>query len=443
LKLLENDEIELTEPKRGYITSSNPATWNYMDASITHYTVATNGKKFVFIKANSSNQAGIIFTKTDVEPTQHQQEIANRSEYYNIRLDIPAGEGVVIPVPSDANYVILNAAVGSTIWKPEIFALSDFSDEVNATKIELENDGSLLNNSVGENCFANGVRNNLKILCYGNSFMLNTAYYISSIAKGCGVNLIVGDLYTGGTNLGSHISALRNNSAVYGWRKWIDGVQTINTSNVAPMTALLNEHWDAIIVHQYKPWVEPYQPNLNIFINMIVEKIGYCPKIYVNSTWGKHKDVVLERDGFETEEAMWEAMLDECKAACTKAGIKEFNIIPVGTAIQNARTLPWTDIDTTYNRFCELYDNDGVSTDKSHLNGAGGFIAAATVYQKIVAPLNGVSCLNTTFRITEPVALPPQVTPMNTPVTDDNYQDLCNAVIAAVNNPSIITDMSE
>lgn len=331
---------------------------------------------------------------------------------------------------NNSNYVIEGAKyVGIvflyTEWPSEIHIISD--------KNEIQNI-SLLNNSVGENCFANGVRNNLKILAYGNSFMMNTAFYLSSIANGCGVNLIVGDLYTGGTNLDDHYAALLNNNDVYGYMKWEDGVRTVNQTGQTPMRGLTDERWDAIIVHQYTPWSEPFEPLLNRFINLIIEKIGYCPKIYINSTWAGHEDYVEEQYGFQTELEMWEYMLNACKGACKDSGIAEFSILPTGTAIQNARTLSWAD---SYNRFCN--DNG----DWHHLNPAGGFIAACTVFQKIVKPLNGVNCSVTTFRITEATNLPPsQVVQQGILVTDSNYLQLCSAAIAAVNNPNVITNIT-
>ena len=148
--------------------------------------------------------------------------------------------------------------------------------------------GSNLNNSVGENCFANGVRNNLKILAYGNSFMRNSVHYLSSIAKnGCNVNLTIGNLYTGGTNLDDHYNALLNNTNPYEWHKYVNGENTVNQYNQTAMRGLLDERWDAIILHQYNFWLEPFEPTFNQFIRLIIEKIGYCPKIYINSIFCK------------------------------------------------------------------------------------------------------------------------------------------------------------
>jgi hypothetical protein len=80
------------------------------------------------------------------------------------------------------------------------------------------------------------------------------------------------------------------------------------------------------------------------------------------------------------------------------------------------------------------------SPDLHHLNPAGGFIAACTLYQKIVAPLNGIACSQTTFRITSETAMPPDnnVQP-GILVTDSNYAALCKCAIDAVNNPFVIT----
>lgn len=319
---------------------------------------------------------------------------------------------------------------------------NDYSNiTIKSQKSEVDNDkeklatyGSNLNNSVGENCFANGIRTNLKILAYGNSFMRNSIHYLSAIAKnGCNVNLTVGNLYTGGTELQNHYEALLNNTSPYEWHKYVDGVNTVNQNSQTAMRGLLDERWDAIIIHQYIPWQYPFEPTLNQFLKLIIERIGYTPKIYINATWAGSLDNKQTYYGFDTEEEMWQAMLDAVKGACADSGVQEFSIIPTGTAIQNARTLSWAD---SYNRFVNAADNDW-----HHLNPAGGFIAACTVFQKIVTPLNGVPCSNTTFRIPTSTSLPPQTAvEEGIIVTDSNYLQLCNAAIDAVNNPFVITE---
>lgn len=295
--------------------------------------------------------------------------------------------------------------------------------------------GSYLNNSIGENCFANGVRTNLKIIGYGNSFMRNSVHYLSAIAKGCGVNLTVGNLYTGGTQLADHYNALLNNTSPYEWHKYVDGQNTVNQYNQRALRGLLDERWDAIILHQYTPWDNPFEPIFNRFIKLIIEKLGYCPKIYINATWAGSLDNNQTYYGFVTEEEMWQAMLDNVKQACKDSGIAEFSIIPTGTAIQNARTLSYAD---DYIRFCNGSD------DLHHLNPAGGFIAACTIFEKIVTPLNGIHCSDTTFRITSSTNLPPQsAVQQGILVTNDNYLSMCQAAIEAVNNPDVVTTIPE
>lgn len=340
--------------------------------------------------------------------------------------------------PANATYGGLTFA-GSGI-KPEYIYIKNQTD-VDDSKTKINIYGSNLNNSFGENCFANGLRTNLKILGYGNSFMRNSVAYLSAIAKGCGVNLTVGNLYTGGTYLANHLTALRNNSADYEWHKYVDGVETQSQGGQTPMRGLLEERWDAIIIHQYNVQNHPIEPTLNEFIKLIIEKLGYCPKIYINATWAYHEGYIDKycSDYYDNETEMWEDMLNKWKSACEDSGIAEYSIIPTGTAIQNARTLSWAD---DYNRFVNGGAAD-YSDDWHHLNPAGGFIAACTIFQKIITPLNEIPCSNTTFRITTSTAMPPQwVVEEGILVTDDNYLPMCNAAIAAVDNPYVITDLS-
>ena len=326
-------------------------------------------------------------------------------------------------------HIIYGKGVGSAV------ILQDFS--TNATEntfLTLTSYGSAINNNFGENAFAQGMKPNLKILGYSNSFMRNSVHFLSSIANGAGVNLTVGNLYTGGTNLINHLNALINNSAVYEWHKYVDGTNPENLSGQTPTYGLMNERWDAIILHQYLPWDQPFEPTLNLFMKKIIEVLGYCPKFYLNATWaGRISGDATDYYGFETEEEMWQAMLTLTEQAGKDSGI--MNIIPTGTAIQNARTLPFAD-DAAYNR----YVNN--NNDEHHLNIAGGFLASCAIYEKIVYPLNKIHCSNSTFRLTSQGALPPSNIVMPALVTDENFNQFCNAAIKAVEKPNEITNIS-
>jgi hypothetical protein len=293
--------------------------------------------------------------------------------------------------------------------------------------------GSTLNNSVGENCFANNLRTDLKILGFGNSFMRNSVHYLSKIASsGITVNLKIGNLYTGGTQLHQHLAALNDKTTPYVWNKYENGVNTETLNNQTGEYGLLNERWDAIILHQYTPWDYPFMPTLGLLIEKIISILGYCPKFYLNATWAGSLDNNVTYYGYATEIEMWEAVMDYNKEASRNSGV--VNIIPTGTAVQNARTLSFAN---DYNRFVNAQG------DWHHLNPAGGFIAACTIYEKIVRPLNGVSCDQTSFRILAETSLAPSsIIDSGILVTDTNYQVLCNSAIEAVKNPAVVTTIT-
>lgn len=291
--------------------------------------------------------------------------------------------------------------------------------------------GSWMNNSIGEQMFAAGERSRLKILAFGNSFMRNSCWYLSQIAKnGCGVNLTVGNLYTGGTNLYNHYAAVRNGSAVYEYAKITDGAIVTNVNGKTAKYGLLDERWDVVILHQYLPWAQPYEPFLSLLIGQICDILGYCPKFYINATWAGSVDNNATYYGYATEQDMLDAVWMYAKQAVKDSGV--LNVIPTGTAIQNARTLSYAN---AYNRFVNA------SPDFHHLNPAGGFIAACTLFEKIVTPLNGVHCSDTTFRITATTSLPPETTTQpGILVTDSNYLSMCQCAIDAVSDPWSVTN---
>lgn len=304
--------------------------------------------------------------------------------------------------------------------------------EANISSLRLRNEGSFVNNSIGENLFANGDRTKLKIMALGNSYMRNSVHLLSQIsAQGVGVDLTIGNLYTGGTQLHQHLAAMTTGAAGYLYAKYENGVSTLTQSNQTVARGLKDERWDVVILHQYFPWTWPMQPKLSEVMAKVVEILGYCPKFYINATWATHEDYVLAQNGFATEAIMWEEMLDHVKAACEIGGISVGSIIPTGTAIENARTLSFAD---SYNRFVNA------GTDWHHLNSAGGFIAACAIYEKIVSPLNGVSCVNTNFRITTEQPLPPSAdNDSGILVNESNYLALCQSAVDAIDSPFTVT----
>lgn len=363
----------------------------------------------------------------------------------------PGHHQLLLPVPSvvqqDYSLNDITISEGST-WNPDthlklghlLYAtgmssfIIDGSSKISTTS-KLISYGSAINNSIGENSFANGIRQELKILGFGNSFMRNSVHYLSVLAKGANVNLTIGNLYTGGTNLSDHLTALNTGSNPYEYHKYVNGVKTIGEYNQTAARGLKDERWDAVVLHQYTPWTEPFQPYLEEVMKKIIEILGYCPKFYLNATWAGRDGDVENYYGFETEEEMRQAMLTATQNAAKDVGILDLSVIPTGTAIQNARTLPFTD-DAAYNRYV---NNSG---DEHHLNIAGGFIASCTIYETIIYPLNGIHCSETTFRLPTAGALPPSGIVMSALVTDANYLQFCNSAIKAVEKPNEITTIT-
>ena len=428
-----NDELYKLEQNRLAIASLTEG-FNYNEFVIPNMNIRADGT-MAYYSPSATKERGAIFYKLTTKgvPDVVKGCVVLAYQWYSGYPDYVTGSNslgrTTTPTPP------ANATYGGLTINLKV----DYSNiTISPYKLsagEITSLGSFLNNSVGEGCFANGVRTNLKILAYGNSFMRNSVAYLSEIAKnGCNVNLTVGNLYTGGTELQDHYNALVNNSESYGWYKYVNGSLVTELVYQSPMVGLLAERWDAIIIHQYIPWQNPFEPTLNNFLKLIIDRIGYTPKIYINATWAGSLDGGETYYGYQTEEEMWAAMLDYVKQACEDSGVQEYSIIPTGTAIQNARTLSWAD---SYNRFVNA------GTDLHHLNPAGGFIAACTLYEKIVAPLNGIHCSQTTFRITSSVAMPPSnEVQQGILVTDENYSELCKCAVDAVGSPYSITQQS-
>lgn len=94
----------------------------------------------------------------------------------------------------------------------------------------------------------------------------------------------------------------------------------------------------------------------------------------------------------------------EMNMNCAKKVLHEAGIdfiVPVGTAIQNARNT-------------SLEDSDHLLRDNRHLNtGVGRYVAGCAFFDAVIAPFYGVSIVGNSY-----------TTSAGTPVTDDN-KELC------------------
>ncbi|ADY50668.1 hypothetical protein Pedsa_0080 [Pseudopedobacter saltans DSM 12145] len=224
-----------------------------------------------------------------------------------------------------------------------------------------------------------------KILAIGNSFSEDgVENYLYDLAKAEGIKVIIANLYIGGAPLELHVKNIRENKAVYSYRKiGLDGVKK-TTPNTSIETALADENWDYISFQQASPLsgnLESVKENLPELFNYVKQRAKNPDVKYIyHQTWAYAKN--SEHKGFDNydrdQNKMYQSIINVSKEV---QNIVPINIVvPAGTAIQNGRT---------------SYIGDNFNRDGYHLDlNIGRFTAACTWFEKLF----GKPVLNNPFK---------------------------------------------
>ena len=185
----------------------------------------------------------------------------------------------------------------------------------------------------------------LKILSVGNSFAVDTTQYATEIALDLGFQSVhIGTLYIGGCSINRHYQNAQTNAAAYtyyvnnghGWQE---------TRNVSIEDAIKSAEWDFISIQHgtgdgSRYTLQESYEHLPAIVAYIKEKASPKTKIAFNMAW------VMEPDGTHPEIRSYNG--DQLRMYETLARITERVVVPtkgldiispVGTAIQNARSI--------------------------------------------------------------------------------------------------------
>ena len=185
----------------------------------------------------------------------------------------------------------------------------------------------------------------LKILSVGNSFAVDTTQYATEIALDLGFQSVhIGTLYIGGCSINRHYQNAQTNAAAYtyyvnnghGWQE---------TRNVSIEDAIKSAEWDFISIQHgtgdgSRYTLQESYEHLPAIVAYIKEKASPKTKIAFNMAW------VMEPDGTHPEIRSYNG--DQLRMYETLVRITERVVVPtkgldiispVGTAIQNARSI--------------------------------------------------------------------------------------------------------
>jgi hypothetical protein len=183
----------------------------------------------------------------------------------------------------------------------------------------------------------------LKLLAIGNSFSEDAIEQnLFELAAATGHQMVIGNMYIGGCSLERHCDNARNDKSDYNYRKiGIDGKMT-RTANYTLDKALRDEQWDYVSLQQVSQLSGVYssfQPYLDSLIAYVRARVPATTKLIWHVTWAYAQNST--HGGFANYDCnqgkMYHAIVEGAQRL--KKENTHFSLfVPVGTAIQNART---------------------------------------------------------------------------------------------------------
>lgn len=183
----------------------------------------------------------------------------------------------------------------------------------------------------------------VRVLAIGNSFSADALEnYLYDLADASGKKIIIGNLAIAGGSLANHITNLQHNSAPYIFTRIDSNGKKTVTFNNAIEPIVKSESWDYISLQQvshhsgmYETFVEDL-PALYQYIKANASNPRV--KLILHQTWAYARN--SGHTGFanyqNNQQLMYESIVNTYKKA--RKLISADDIIPAGTAIQNART---------------------------------------------------------------------------------------------------------
>ena len=214
----------------------------------------------------------------------------------------------------------------------------------------------------------------LKVLAIGNSFSVDAMQHLYTVAKSEGVEeIVLGNLYIGGCPLDKHAANAKSGEKVYKYYKNTTGEWQTYPSMVSLLEGVTDEDWDLITMQQGSAKsgiADEYQPHLDELVAFVEEnKTNPEAKLYWHMTWAYQSD--SDHSAFpnygNNQNAMYMGIVNSVQQAVEPTGYFE-TLLPVGTAIQNART---------------GFVGDTLTRDGFHLSDLGRAIASYTWYAVI------------------------------------------------------------
>lgn len=211
----------------------------------------------------------------------------------------------------------------------------------------------------------------LRILSIGNSFSVDCHEYLYDIIINLGINNVeLGNLYISKASLDTHLNNAKTNAHSYVYYSNQTG-SWVTHSNCSLNQIIAGNEWDYIVLQQSSPSSGIYESYAALpELIDIVEEMNPKARLAWNMTWSYDMD--SSHNGFpsyyNSQDLMYYSIVSTVRKIMEENSELEF-VIPVGTAIQNART---------------SYLGDTLTRDGHHLSyKMGRYIAGMTFAQAL------------------------------------------------------------
>ena len=220
----------------------------------------------------------------------------------------------------------------------------------------------------------------LKLLAIGNSYSMDSLNYLSTIAAAQGKDLEIGCLMLPSGSLSMHVTNTKPTSngqlpGSYRWYTYKNGTWSL-VKDQTLLHGLTAANWDVITLQQASVdsgSAATYGSNLDTLVKFVnTHKTNPNAKLLWHMTWSY--DDAYESNDFTTRYGhdnvkMYQSIVSAVKQEIMPdvgAGKTFADVIPTGTAIQNARA-----------------SGNDFNRDGTHLNSPGRIIASYTWYAKL------------------------------------------------------------
>lgn len=229
----------------------------------------------------------------------------------------------------------------------------------------------------------------LKVLLIGSSFGVNTIIQFPFICKSADVDVICGNLYRGACTSADIVDIINEDKSWEIGRIFLpnNGVWTTATKDFETM--LKYTDWDIIILqrgrNESKTWTQTMESNFQIIVEYIRDNVTGTPEIFINTLFA---DPVYSTD--KTVQISNTNLINStAKQMQDSFG---FEIIPVATAVQNARMtnlIGFGSVDETIPDMAE---------DSIHLDtGIGSYVTGAVLFEYIIGKRFGKSIIANSY----------------------------------------------